>query len=197
MTTSLRRNTPLQQGPISQTGVPGPSTRRRARTSAASQPREPGTLPGSLDGPREVASLPVDNVRGDGPVSSRLPPWPTAETPLDIRRPFTRADALAAGIIPKLLRGSRFRRLFPGVYISAEVPITIAASGCPSCARCSSSRDTRACRAGSPTSGGCTFRRGPDRGGHNASREVMGPPILPGRGHSVAHEPIWPPPQRR
>ena len=49
---------------------------------------------------------------------------PTAETPLDIRRPFTRADALAAGITPKLLRGSRFRRLSRGVYTSAEVPIT-------------------------------------------------------------------------
>jgi very-short-patch-repair endonuclease len=40
---------------------------------------------------------------------------------MDIRRPFTRADAIAAGISPRLLRGSRFRRLFRGVYISADV----------------------------------------------------------------------------
>ncbi len=41
---------------------------------------------------------------------------------LDTTRPFTRADALAAGISPKMLRGSRFRRLFRNVYISAEGP---------------------------------------------------------------------------
>jgi hypothetical protein len=41
---------------------------------------------------------------------------------LDVRRPFTRADAIAAGIDPRLLRGKRFRRIFKGVYISAEVP---------------------------------------------------------------------------
>ena len=39
------------------------------------------------------------------------------ETPLDLSRPFTRADAVRAGIDPKLLRGSRFRRLFRGVYV--------------------------------------------------------------------------------
>lgn len=49
---------------------------------------------------------------------------PAAESPLDIQRPFTRADALAAGISPKLLRGSRFRRLFRGVYIGAHVPVS-------------------------------------------------------------------------
>jgi hypothetical protein len=41
---------------------------------------------------------------------------------LDVRRPFTRADAIAAGIDPRLLRGKRFRRIFKGVHISAEVP---------------------------------------------------------------------------
>jgi hypothetical protein len=41
---------------------------------------------------------------------------------LDVRRPFTRADAIAAGIDPRLLRGKRFRKIFKGVYISAEVP---------------------------------------------------------------------------
>ncbi len=40
---------------------------------------------------------------------------------LDTRRPFTRADALAAGISPKQLRGSRFRRVFRGVYVRADV----------------------------------------------------------------------------
>lgn len=40
---------------------------------------------------------------------------------LDTSRPFTRADALAAGISPRQLAGSRFRRIFRGVYISASV----------------------------------------------------------------------------
>ena len=43
-------------------------------------------------------------------------------TMLDTRRPFTRADAVRAGLDPKLLRGSMFRRVFRGVYIAAEVP---------------------------------------------------------------------------
>ena len=43
------------------------------------------------------------------------------QPPLDLRRPFTRADAIAAGIDPRLLRGKRFRRIFKGVYISADV----------------------------------------------------------------------------
>lgn len=42
----------------------------------------------------------------------------------DCRRPFTRADAAAAGIAPKLLRGSRFRRIFRGVYIDVAVADT-------------------------------------------------------------------------
>lgn len=42
---------------------------------------------------------------------------------LDVRRPFKRSDALAAGITPKMLRGSRFRRLFRGVYIDSRVPV--------------------------------------------------------------------------
>ena len=40
---------------------------------------------------------------------------------LDTRRPFTRADAVAAGLDPGLLRGSRFRRIFRGVHIDASV----------------------------------------------------------------------------
>jgi very-short-patch-repair endonuclease len=40
----------------------------------------------------------------------------------DGKRPFTRTDAIEAGISPKLLRGSRFRRIFRDVYIASEVP---------------------------------------------------------------------------
>ena len=46
--------------------------------------------------------------------------------PLDTRRPFTRADAVAAGLDPRLLRGSRFRRIFRGVYVDARVAPTAA-----------------------------------------------------------------------
>lgn len=42
--------------------------------------------------------------------------------PLDVRRPFTRADAIAAGLDPRALRGKRFRRIFKGVHIAADVP---------------------------------------------------------------------------
>jgi very-short-patch-repair endonuclease len=41
---------------------------------------------------------------------------------LELRRPFTRADALAAGVSPSILKGLRFRRLFTGVYVHASVP---------------------------------------------------------------------------
>ncbi len=41
---------------------------------------------------------------------------------LETRRPFTRADALAAGIPARDLRGSKFRRIFNGVYVDARVP---------------------------------------------------------------------------
>lgn len=40
----------------------------------------------------------------------------------DSKRPFTRADAVAAGISPRRLSGSRYRRVFRGVYICADVP---------------------------------------------------------------------------
>ena len=43
---------------------------------------------------------------------------------LDLRRPFTRSEATRAGLDPNLLRGSRFRRLFRGVYILREVPVS-------------------------------------------------------------------------
>ncbi len=49
---------------------------------------------------------------------------PASASTLDVRRPFTRADAVAAGIDPKMLRGSRFRRIFKGVYIAASAPVS-------------------------------------------------------------------------
>jgi hypothetical protein len=41
---------------------------------------------------------------------------------LDTRRPFTRAQAVAAGITDKQLRGPRFRRICRGVYVAAVMP---------------------------------------------------------------------------
>lgn len=41
---------------------------------------------------------------------------------LDMRRPFTRADAIAAGVSPSSLKGPNFRRIFRGVYIHVSVP---------------------------------------------------------------------------
>jgi hypothetical protein len=40
---------------------------------------------------------------------------------LDTRRPFTRADAVGAGLPQSVFRGSRFRRIFRGVYVDPEV----------------------------------------------------------------------------
>ncbi|HWJ66044.1 MAG TPA: hypothetical protein VNT31_05175 [Nocardioides sp.] len=45
-------------------------------------------------------------------------------TDLDLRRPFSRADAVAAGVDPALFRGPRFRRLFQRVYVDASVAVT-------------------------------------------------------------------------
>jgi hypothetical protein len=39
-----------------------------------------------------------------------------------MRRPFTFADAMAAGVSPAALRGPRFRTLFRGVHVHASVP---------------------------------------------------------------------------
>ncbi|WP_162599967.1 DUF559 domain-containing protein [Nocardioides solisilvae] len=44
--------------------------------------------------------------------------------PLDVRRPFTRAEALAAGLTDAQLRGPRFQRLFTGVHLCAAVVVT-------------------------------------------------------------------------
>jgi hypothetical protein len=47
----------------------------------------------------------------------------TAEaSSIDTQQPFARADAIRAGVHPKLLRGSGFRRIFRGVYVEASVP---------------------------------------------------------------------------
>jgi hypothetical protein len=40
---------------------------------------------------------------------------------MDGKRPFTRADAVQAGVSDRVLRTSRYRRIFRGVYISADV----------------------------------------------------------------------------
>lgn len=45
-------------------------------------------------------------------------------TDLDLRQPFTRADAMKAGLDPEFLRGSRFRRIFRGVYILRAVTVS-------------------------------------------------------------------------
>ncbi len=44
-------------------------------------------------------------------------------TPLDPREPFTRAEALAAGVADRRLRGPAFRRLFTGVYVATHVSV--------------------------------------------------------------------------
>lgn len=44
--------------------------------------------------------------------------------PLDTRRPFSRSDALAAGISLRQLRGPRYTRLFHDRYIDASVEVT-------------------------------------------------------------------------
>jgi len=41
---------------------------------------------------------------------------------LDMRRPFTYAEAVAAGISPSSLRGPSFRKIFRGVYVHASEP---------------------------------------------------------------------------
>lgn len=50
---------------------------------------------------------------------------PRTSIPADLGlRPFTRADACLAGVSEGVLRGSRFRRIFRGVYVRADVPET-------------------------------------------------------------------------
>lgn len=58
---------------------------------------------------------PVDDASEAG--ASRV----TVERMLNTKRPFTRDDAVRAGISSKVLRGSRFRRIFRDVYVAGEV----------------------------------------------------------------------------
>jgi hypothetical protein len=44
---------------------------------------------------------------------------------VDPRQPFTRAEARAAGITDARLRGPRYRRLFCGIYVGADVPVDL------------------------------------------------------------------------
>jgi len=46
------------------------------------------------------------------------------EKPLDTRRPFTRAEAVKAGLNPSRLYTQAFRKLFHRVYVDASVPVT-------------------------------------------------------------------------
>ena len=47
--------------------------------------------------------------------------------PLDPARPFGGSAAVAAGLVtPGVLRGPRFRRLFPDVYVGARVEVDLA-----------------------------------------------------------------------
>jgi very-short-patch-repair endonuclease len=44
---------------------------------------------------------------------------------INVREPFRGTEAVAVGLVtPKVLRGPRFHRLFTGIYVHAEVPIT-------------------------------------------------------------------------
>lgn len=43
---------------------------------------------------------------------------------IDTTRPFRRAEAIAAGISPRVLDGPRYRRIFQGVYIDSAVLLT-------------------------------------------------------------------------
>jgi hypothetical protein len=47
-----------------------------------------------------------------------------SEAKLDVRKPFSRADARRAGIPVSALTASRFRKLFYDLYISADVTVT-------------------------------------------------------------------------
>ena len=46
---------------------------------------------------------------------------------IDLRTPFRGADAVAAGLVtPKALRGPRFRRLYTGIFVAADVGVDLA-----------------------------------------------------------------------
>ncbi|MGI8888357.1 MAG: hypothetical protein ACR2GB_05220, partial [Nocardioidaceae bacterium] len=68
----------------------------------------------------EAATSPLSRSMLQQVMSGRPPESPQAEETLDTRRPFTRADAVSAGISGQLFRGSQFRRIFRGVYIGGD-----------------------------------------------------------------------------
>ena len=45
--------------------------------------------------------------------------------PVDLTKPFTRQEALAAGLTVDQLAGPRFQRLFHGLYLPADVTVTV------------------------------------------------------------------------
>lgn len=49
-----------------------------------------------------------------------------ADPPLDVSKPFTRAQALAAGITDQMLRSSAYQQLLHGVHVSSQVKATAA-----------------------------------------------------------------------
>jgi len=53
-----------------------------------------------------------------------MTPHPDADATLDLRNPFRRRTAVAAGVSAKTLRGPHFQRLLPGVYVSSDVAVT-------------------------------------------------------------------------
>jgi len=70
---------------------------------------------------------PVDNFCGGSLIFGTVPGMtasPAEVSDLDLRHPFTRADAMKAGLDPELLRGSRLRRIFRGVYILRSVQVS-------------------------------------------------------------------------
>ena len=47
------------------------------------------------------------------------------QSPLDPSQPFTHAEARAAGVSDRSLRGPAYRRIFPNVYVAAAIPDTL------------------------------------------------------------------------
>ena len=59
----------------------------------------------------------------DSTLNGMTTPQPKA---LNTRRPFTRKEALLSGLADNDLAGHRFRRIFHGIYVAADVEITVA-----------------------------------------------------------------------
>ncbi len=51
--------------------------------------------------------------------------WQSDRELLETQRPFTHAQALAAGMYDRELTSPAYRRVFPGVYVASEVPDTV------------------------------------------------------------------------